>query len=263
MKPRMKTILDAFHKYNSENMAELAFGLRRDINYDAVVVAPSYTPYKLGMDKFCHVTTLHESVHEAGYLVEKDNLIIAWIRTGIGAGSCMDYMSVCGELRVKKYIFVGSVGALTPDHSLGELCTPSSSIEGALTNTYLKESLKDYVPFEKVYPTAYVDEMLEKLEQREIVLQKAPVFCTDSVALEYLHLDEIKELGAQLIEMETATFYRMTDLLEVPGIALLVVSDNSATGNALVGRSKQEQEIYERAKTELLPKAILEVCKVG
>lgn len=34
--------------------------------------------------------------------------------------------------------------------------------------------------------------------------------------------------------METAALYLMVDLLEIPAVALLVVSDNSATGTALV-----------------------------
>ena len=63
-------------------------------------------------------------------------------------------------------------------------------------------------------------------------IRKASVFCTPSIALEYMHLDEIKAFGTDLIEMETSSFYLMTDLFELPGIALLVVSDNSASGAA-------------------------------
>lgn len=50
------------------------------------------------------------------------------------------------------------------------------------------------------------------------------------------NLDEIKEFNTDLIEMETSLFYLMADLLEIPSIALLVVSDNSAADAALVGR---------------------------
>ena len=55
MKEKLKNILDTFHKYNSEHMAMQAFGLSEDIMYDALVVAPSFTPYKLGMDATCKV----------------------------------------------------------------------------------------------------------------------------------------------------------------------------------------------------------------
>ena len=61
--------------------------------------------------------------------------------------------------------------------------------------------------------------------------------------------------------MEASSFYLMTELLEVPGIALLVVSDNSATGAALVGRTDEEQPKYDRGRNVVLPDMILAVAK--
>ena len=61
--------------------------------------------------------------------------------------------------------------------------------------------------------------------------------------------------------METSSFYLMTDLLEVPGIALLVVSDNSATGAALVGRTEEEQQKYDRGRNVVLPDMILALAE--
>lgn len=55
MKKRMIEIMDKFHQYNSENMALLAFGLDKEDHYDALVVAPSFSPYKLKMDKYCNL----------------------------------------------------------------------------------------------------------------------------------------------------------------------------------------------------------------
>ena len=74
MKKRMLDIMNTFHKYNTDNMAYLAFGLDAKEHYDALVVAPSYSPYKLKMDSYCKVTTLREGAYIAGYLVEKDDL---------------------------------------------------------------------------------------------------------------------------------------------------------------------------------------------
>ena len=49
-----------------------------------------------------------------------------------------------------KMIFIGAVGALKPEFELGDLCTLSFSIAGGFAHTYLKDSIKDFVPFEKV-----------------------------------------------------------------------------------------------------------------
>lgn len=99
--------------------------------------------------------------------------------------------------------------------------------------------------------------------ERGCEIKKASVFCTPSVALEYYHLDEIKEFDTDLIEMETSTFYLMADLLEIQSVALLVVSDNSATGAALVGRTDEEQERYDNGRKVLLPRMILSIAAMN
>ena len=51
----------------------------------------------------------------------------------------------------------------------------------------------------------------------------------------------------------------MADLLEIPSIALLVVSDNSATGVALVGRNEEEKIAYDEGRKKILPEMLLKV----
>jgi len=261
MKKKMLDIMNTFHQYNSDNMAYLAFGLDVKEHYDALVVAPSYSPYKLKMDSYCKITTLKEGAYIAGYLVEKDGLKIAWIKTAASDSNLIDHVAVCAELTFDKMIFIGAVGALKPEFELGGLCTPSYSIAGGFAHTYLKDSIRDFVPFEKVEPEMdFVDKVVDVAKENDFELKKASVFCTPSIATEYYHLDEIKEFDTDLIEMETASLYLMADLLEVPTVALLVVSDNSATGAALVGRTEIEEEKYDYGKIVVLPQMILRVA---
>lgn len=262
MKPKLQKMLDCMYRYNSSETAFLTFGLSRDMEYDALVVAPSYSPYKLKMDSCCKVTTLKQGSYLVGYLVEKDNLKIAWIQISSSDANCIDHIAVCANLTFKKMIFIGAVGALKESFKLGELCIPEYSVCGGIAHTYLKESIRDYVPFEKVVPDAkYTDHVLSIAKHNNCPLRKASVFCTASISLEYAHLDEIKQFDTDLIEMETASFYLMADLLEVPAAALLVVSDNSTTGAALIGRTKEEQTQYEYGQKVLLPKLILAIAK--
>lgn len=72
---------------------------------------------------------------------------------------------------------------------------------------------------------------------------------------------EIRETGGQsyctdLIEMETATFYALAEIMGIPAVALLVVSDNSATGAPLVGRSEELQQRYEHTRRVVLMELI-------
>ena len=262
MKEKMQKIMEKFHHYNSDHMAFQIFGLSTETEYDALIVAPNYTPYKLKMDQYCRVTTLTERSYTASYLVEKDGMKIAWIQIGSSDANCIDHISVCAELNFKKMIFIGAAGALKDSFELGDICTPEYSISGGYANTYLKESIKDYVPFEKVTPDMkYVDHIISLGKRNGYTVRKASVFCTASIALEYYHLEEIKGFHTDLIEMETASFYLMADLLEIPSIALLVVSDNSATGTALVGRTDKQQSQYEEGQKHILPNLILAVAR--
>ena len=92
-------------------------------------------------------------------------------------------------------------------------------------------------------------------------LKRSSVYCTDSIALEYYHLDEIKNFNTDLIEMETSTFYLLADLIEVPAIALLVVSDNSASGHPLVGRNEELQLKYNNGRKVIIPELIYKIAK--
>ena len=259
MKDALVRIVDAFHKYNSEHMAAQAFGLSEDVVYDALVIAPSFSPYKLHMEENCKVTVLKEGAYIAGYLVEKDGLKIAWVKIGSSAGNLIDHLSICAELSFKRMIFIGAVGGLKEDIHLGDICTPSYSISGSYADAYLmKESIRDNILFTKVVPDAqYVEHVIQVGKKKGYHIRKAGVFCTPSIALEYTHLDEIKAFDTDLIEMETSSFYLMTDLFELPGIALLVVSDNSAAGAALVGRTPEQQKQYDYGRNVILPDMIV------
>ncbi|MBQ1850197.1 MAG: hypothetical protein II139_07495 [Lachnospiraceae bacterium] len=106
-----------------------------------------------------------------------------------------------------------------------------------------------------------MDEVVKIGKERGHEIRKASVFCTPSIVMEYMHLDEIRAFDTDLIEMETSSFYLMTELFEIPGIALLVVSDNSASGKPLVGRSEEEQEKYNHGREVVLPDMILTLAR--
>lgn len=259
MKESFKRIVDTFHKYNSKDMAFQAFGLRTGIVYDALVIAPSFTPYKLEMEKNCKVTVLKEGAYVAGYLVEKDSLKIAWIKIGSSAGNLIDHLALCAELSFKRMIFIGAAGGLKEGFHPGDICTPSYSVSGSYADAWLmKSSIRENMLFTKVYPDMeYTDRVIDTGRKKGYDIKKASVFCTPSIALEYSHLDEIRSFDTDLIEMETSSFYLMRGLFELPGIALLVISDNSASGVALVGRTENEQLRYDYGRKVVLPDMIL------
>ena len=261
MTERLREIIDNFHRYSTDHLSALCFGLSEGIVYDALVVAPSFLPYKILDETAWEIRQTGQQGYCAGWEAEKDGKTLAWIKTTSGGGNLLDYLLICGELRFRQMIFVGAAGALKPEFELGDVCTPSYSVAGTLANTYLKNSLRDYVPFEKIYPDgAYADEVIRLAASLGHTVKKASVFCTDSIAMEYTHLDEIRAFGTDLIEMETSAFAAAAKLMGVPSVALLAVSDNSATGVPLVGRTDEQQARYEHARRTVLGELIAALC---
>lgn len=265
MKPRMQQLLATMQKYNSTAMCREVFGLDSDTVYDALVVAPGWKPTKIIRDPSFRVTALADHSYVSGYQVEKDGLKIAWIQCASGACNLIDHLTICGELRFRKLIFVGAVGSLVPEIEVGELCTSACSIEGSFASAYLQETLTGWQPFSEVTPPdpGFLAQVTALSAGMGCALRPARVFCTDSISMEYSHLDEIRATGAQLIEMETASFYRLADLLEVPAVALLVVSDNSASGVPLLGRSQAQDDRYHGARSVLIPGLIAAIAAMN
>lgn len=262
MNQKLKAILHNMQRYNASNLAEMTFGLNPNEEYDALVVAPGWKPTKILTNPAFKVTVLAEKSYISGYLVEKDGLKIAWIQIASGGNNLIDHLTICGELKFKKLIFVGAVGALKESFAVGDLCTPSYSVAGVFANAYLCDKLSDYKLFEKVYPDErYVDEVIELAKESGYELKKASVFCTDSIALEYSHLEEIRAFDTDLIEMETSSFYELAKLFEVPAIALLIVSDNSATGQPLLGRNEEQDRKYDEGRKKIIPELIYRIAK--
>ena len=142
MKPELQKIVDNFHKYNSEHMALQAFGLSEDIEYDALVIAPSITPYKLGLDNLYTVTTKKEGAYIAGYEVKGDDFTIAWIKIGSSAGNLIDHLALCTELKFKRMIFIGAVGALKDVNKILAIDWKNPDLVTSWTNE-LAEKYKD------------------------------------------------------------------------------------------------------------------------
>lgn len=183
----------------------------------------------------------------------------------MGASNVVDHMALCAELRFKTLLFVGSAGGLAPGIELGTLYTPEWCVDGLGANRYLCDKLADYVPFGRVAPpdAAFVDRVIASAAADGYSIGKAPVYCTDSFSWEYLHLPEIKATGARLIEMETAAFYALADLIEVPAFALLVVSDNSAAGVSLFGKTDEEKARYYHTREHVVPEVLLRAALFG
>lgn len=261
MKEQLQHIHAKNKKFNAVGMAGEYFGFHSDVHYDMLVVAPSWKPEKILNETDCEVTVTAEHSYISGYEVTMGDERIAWMQCASGACNLIDHLLVCLDLDFDKLVFLGAVGALKPGFQVGDVCTPVRCIAGTMADAYLLDDFRDWQPFREVTPNdpGFVEEVIALAD---FPVKKAGVYCTDSISCEYYHLDFIKGFDADLIEMETSSFYRLADLMEKKAVALLVVSDNSANGEPLLGMTEEQRARYHQGRNILIPRLLEKIAQM-
>lgn len=262
---KAQEILNEAKKYNgSQDILKDAYGIDSSIKYDAVIVAPVWIPEKIFKLDEVQVKKMLDYANQASYEVEFDGKKIAWIMCGVGSCNILDLMLCLSESKAEKIIFVGAVGALKSDIKLGEIATPLESYAYESATMYLFDYLDKNNFGCKIMPQnmEYINRIIKKAAQQGIDVTKRKIFCTDSVFSEYKFLDYIKDTGAELIEMETACFYKAINMMNKKGMALLCVSDNSAANISLVARDEESTRNYHNAREIKIPKLIKVICEI-
>lgn len=241
-----KEVIKKVEEHNNiDDILYTVYGIHKDDNYDLAIIAPSWYPEKIFSDDD-NIILLKKGVYNSSYEIYKNNYKIAYIQCGSGASNLVDAMLCLTNLNVEKIMFVGAVGALYSDIEIATIATPIEciSFNGATPFFYKKLEKKIYGTTIKPTNLIFIDKIVECSKKIGINILREKVFCTDSIMLEYSHLDEIKSTGSKLIEMETAAFYSCLNIMNKQGVAILLVSDNSTNNKSLVEKSIEDENKY-------------------
>ena len=85
-------------------------------------------------------------------------------------------------------------------------------------------------------------------------------FSIDSVFAQYAHIDEILNMGCNVIEMETASAFRAAGIANLRLAAIFSVSDNTVTNKSLIsGRTENDMKYRRFVRNNLFPEIITKV----
>ena len=281
---RAQEILRIAMKFNqTDDMLFNAYAISSDETFDAVVISPMWTPMRVNGFFNAQITDCKALAAEkakqnsqastrqplmkkksTSYIIEWENLRIAWLKTGTCAGNVMDSLLFLSNSKIDRVIFVGAAGGVIPDVALSEVVTPSVCYDYLGATRYLQDRLDGSDFGSEVRPgnPYFISRIFEIAQRQGIDLVTRPVFCTDTIMGEYIHIEEIRQTGASIVEMETAAFYRVATLMEKAAIAFLVVSDNSSTGGSLSVPETEEYLIYNQTIADKIPTLIRIACQV-
>lgn len=280
---RAQEILRIAMKCNqTDDMLFNAYAISSDEMFDAVVIAPTWTPMRVNGFSNAQITDCKALAAEKAkqnsqastrqplmkkksesYIIEWENLRIAWLKTGTCAGNVMDSVLFLSNSKTDRVIFVGAAGGVIPDVALSEVLIPSVCYDYLGATRYLQERLDGSDFGSEVHPgnPYFISRIFKIAQQQGIDLVSRPVFCTDTIMGEYIHIEEIRQTGASIVEMETAAFYRVATLMEKAAVAFLVVSDNSSTGGSLSAPKTEEHLHYNQTIADKIPTLIRIACQ--
>lgn len=247
-----KIIKSCQDNISCSDMLHQLYGVSSTEHFDCVFVAPSWPVDKIFDCNNTDIAEIYSDRFSKSHRIKHENKQYLYIQLQVGAPNIVDFCLACHSANCDKFVFVGSVGALVPELEIGDVIIPTCSISGNGATLYLDDKLSPSKMFEHTYSSSELNTELSKVCTSVGLLTKdAKPISIDSIACEYAHLDEFRQMGATLIEMETATFFKAMKIIGKPASALLVVSDNSAVGQHLVGQGADLRAKYHAVRSRI------------
>lgn len=263
-----KKLIDGMKRFGADETDICIHGLGILPNQiqDNVVLAPWWEPATLsGLGEAEYLSKSDLSAVKIWNVVSGDTAV-TYIKTGMGAPVLMDALLALGVTPCKRVLFIGSAGALSSEIEIGDIVIPEYSICGDGASRYISyDSIKDSDVFgKKSFPDSDLLEAVKNSTKRicmqnNVKWHMGKTYSIDTIFAQYAHIDEILQMGCNVIEMETAAAFYAAQIANIPTAAIFCVSDNTISNKSLVsGRTEEEMGYRKYVRRELFPKIILE-----
>ncbi len=258
--------LDSYNRYgiSEEDICPSRIGLRGDQVEEIAVIAPLHKPEFY--EKHGAVVTQLTFGYYPAYKIEYKGLKFTFIKTQIGACNIDEITVALAFSNCKKIIFTGSCGALSEKYKIGDILLPKYSISGdGATSYYKKGSFCENLTFgERFYPTKSLNEKLKQsLTLSGQTYTEVGNISIDTIVGQFFHIDEFISLGAEVVEMETASVFCLAGMLDIDAVAILNVSDSTIEKKSLLsGRSNEELNKHYYTEDTLVPKLVLDFIQM-
>lgn len=237
-----------------------------------VILSPGWPPERLFSG--CETEKLVQASPLFGYQiwnVRQNGLPLTYIKTGFSAPVVMDCLLLLGLTgKCKRIFFVSSVGGLSDELRIGDIVLPEYSACGDGASRYLTDDLRSDHFGEKQYP---YDPLFRKVvsatrdicQNHDVRWHLGKTFCVDTIVAQQKHLDRIKEEGYNSVDMESGAAFKAANMLDIPIVAILNVSDSAAQENKslMAKRTDEERKYRKYVASEIMPKIIAEsICEM-
>ena len=262
-------LIDGIKKYKSTetDICVHCLGIKPEQINANVVIAPWWEPQSLELLGEAEYLSASQFSAIKVWNIHSEAGELTYIKTGIGAPVFMDALLALGVTPCKNILFVGSVGSLDENIGIGDIVIPEYSVCGDGASRYIAtDILKDADVFgTKVMPDRAMFECVCDVaehicKEHKVKFHIGRAFSIDSVFAQYAHIDEILNMGCNVIEMETASAFRAAELAGLKIGAIFSVSDNTVTNQSLIsGRTEKDMAYRRFVRNNLFPEFIIKV----
>lgn len=256
-------LVTAIARYGStrEDICKMVLGLSRDDINESVIIAPWWEPgvYRLASQR---IEFLGQKANVHAWNLKATDQTITYLKTGIGAPLVADVVLALGLCDCRQILFVGSVGALDVDICIGDIVIPEYSVCGDGVSRYLtgrQLAVSDTFGQKALPDGGLLQDLKRSVErictEKRVRYHIGRTFSTDSIFAQFAHIEEILNMGCNVIEMETAAAFRAAELAGIAMAALFSVSDNTLARKSLIsGRTKQEMAHRKEVRSTIFPR---------
>lgn len=228
------------------------YGFSSDEHFNCVFVAPIWTPENVFDIDSINIEQVFSKYFATTYIIHHNDKKFIFITLKVGAPHIIDFCLSCYKSKCDKFVFIGSAGSLVPEINIGDIIVPDYAISGNGATLYLHEKMDSKNFLEHTKSDSELNEHI-----RQVFIQhgkkplNVPLYSTDTIMAQYLHLNEFTDMGARAIEMESATFFGCMSLINKTASAVIVISDNTTKGEYLIGRKEEHKQIYKNVRKQI------------
>jgi len=239
---------------------------------ETVIISPGWIPERLFAGyEIKEIVQASPLFQYKIWNIKQKEFSLTHIKTGFGAPVVMDCILLLGLTgKCKRIIFVSSVGGLSEEMNIGDIVLPEYSVCGDGAGRYLSDDFERDSFGEKQYPHT---ELFNRLigatqticERHHVQWHLGRTFCIDTIVAQQSHLNRIINMGCNSVDMESAVAFKAANMLNIPIVAMLNVSDNSVkeSKSLMSKRSKEERKYRKYVVGEIIPQIMKELLAAG
>lgn len=177
-----------------------------------------------------------------------------WFVMSYGGAELSEYLHLAGMFGSQKNILIGSCGGLYPEMKSGDIIIPTSS--------YGQESsVRMYNRQDNIqYPNIILSVLLKKTLSLNNMVWRGPIItCQGSLAETTEDIKQWSNEGYYGVDMETSTFFAVSNYFSVPSAAAIYVADNVINEQTPLSSDFSDQANIRQTKKDILIQTALEI----